>query len=112
MKVTNPLPIKRVAPLFTALLLSACGGDDSESLLSQPKWSSSPGQVCDSPYDQCDSDDLASGLETAQEWDDNDPNTPVENGNGDDDGDGINNGQEVSEGWDQNDANDPVSNGH
>ncbi|MCC2525785.1 Lcl domain-containing protein [Vibrio coralliilyticus] len=114
MKVTNPQRIKRVAPLFAALLLSACGGDESESLLSQPEWAGYPGQVCDSPYDQCDSDsdDISSGLETAQEWDDNDPNTPVENGNGDDDGDGISNGQEVSEGWDQNDANDPVINGH
>ncbi|MCC2525796.1 hypothetical protein [Vibrio coralliilyticus] len=38
MKVTNPQRIKRVAPLVAALLLSACGGDESESLLSQPEW--------------------------------------------------------------------------
>ncbi|MEZ8099289.1 hypothetical protein [Vibrio bivalvicida] len=43
MKITNPQRMKLVAPLMAALLLSACGGDDSESLLSQPGANTLPG---------------------------------------------------------------------
>ncbi|NRF82292.1 hypothetical protein HRJ45_24625, partial [Vibrio coralliilyticus] len=43
MKITNPQRMKLVAPLMVALLLSACGGDDSESLLSQPGANTLPG---------------------------------------------------------------------